>query len=521
MDASSDSGPPTIAALLDLVVELRTEIGALRAENAALRDEIRRLKGLPPRPTLKPSGMEASSKAPSSSDRGPQRRRGRSRAVVTEDRDLCVEVPPGSRFLGRTSFVVQDLTIGVRTIRYWRHRWRLPDGRIVVAPLPDEVDGHFGAELKRLVLSLYHQGQSTDERIVALLHDLGVSISKRQVVRILTDKLDVFVDEAKEVLRAGLASAGWVSVDDTGARHGATNGVCTQVGNDRFASFTTTKSKSRLNFLQLLHGGTARWALNDASRAYMLERGLAVATTNALHAVPAPSGFDDAASWNGYLKSHGLEPKDGPLDPCRIASEGALWGGLVEAQILDGTVILSDGAGQFAIGEHARCWVHMERLVHALDAFTDLRRQAKAQIQDQIWDLYGDIKAWRLNPLPEQAEDLAQRFDRIFASKTGFATLDRLLARIQADRPSFLKILERPDIPLHTNGSENDIRCVVSRRKISGGTKSERGRDARDAMLSLMKTCRKLTVSFWDYLGDRLQIQGVKVQPLHLLVAAR
>jgi hypothetical protein len=312
-----------------------------------------------------------------------------------------------------------------------------------------------------------------------------------------------------------------VSVDDTGARHGAANGVCTQIGNERFASFTTTPSKSRLNFLQVLHGGSARWALNAASRAYMLERGLAVATTNALHAEAAPSGFENAAGWNAYLLAHGLEPKDGPLDPFRIASEGALWGGLVEARILDGTVVLSDGAGQFAIGEHARCWVHMERLIHALDAFTDRQRRAKALIQGRIWWLYNDIKTWRLDPMPERAKELARRFDRIFATKTGFVTLDRLLLRIRADRPSFLKILERPDIPLHTNGSENDIRCVVTRRKISGGTQSDQGRTARDTMLSMMKTCRKLKISFWDYLGDRLTIPGVKIPPLPALVAAR
>ena len=105
--------------------------------------------------------------------------------------------------------------------------------------------------------------------------------------------------------------------------------------------------------------------------------------------------------------------------------------------------------------------------------------------------------------------------------QTRFATLDRLLARIRADRASFLKILERPDIPLHTNGSESDIRCVVTRRKISAGTQSDKGRDARDALLSLLKTCSKRGVSFWDYLGDRLGIPGIKIPPLADLVAAR
>jgi hypothetical protein len=515
-----DSRTPTPADLLDMILQLRAEVAGLRAENAALKDEIRRLKGLPPRPTLKPSGMEQSSKRSSSAATGPKRR-GSSRAIVTEERRLCYEPPPGSRFVGRTSFVVQDLTIGVRVVRYHRDRWRLPDGRIVVAPLPDGVDGHFGLELRRLVLSLYHQGQSTVERIVALLRDFGVSISKRQVVRILTSKIDAFVAEAKQVLTAGLASAGWVSVDDTGARHGAVNGVCTQIGNNRFAVFTTTKSKSRLNFLQLLHGGSARWVLNAASRAYMLERGLPVITTDLLHAGREPCGFEDAASWDAHLLAHGLEPKDGPLDPFRIASEGALWGGLTEAKALDGTVILSDGAGQFAIGEHARCWVHMERQIHALDSFTEAQRRAKALIQSRIWWLYNDIKAWCLDPTPRRARELARRFDRIVGMKTRFVTLDRLLARIRSDRQSFLKILQRPDIPLHTNGSENDIRSVVTRRKISGGTHSDQGRAARDTMLSMMKTCNKLGVSFWDYLGDRLGIPGSKILPLPVLLAAR
>jgi hypothetical protein len=536
MTAAGDPGTLSYAELLEMIVQLRAEVAGLRAENAALKDEIRRLKGLPPRPPLKPSGMERSSKAPPSPT-PPKRRRGASRAIVTEDQHLRLEPPPvpvpGLRYLGQRCFVVQDLAIGVRVIRYHRDRWQLPDGRIAVAALPAGVDGHFGSELRRLVLLLYHQGQSTVERIVALLRDIGVSISKRQVVRLLTGQIDAFVSEAKQVLEAGLATARWVSVDDTGARHRAVNSVCTQIGNDRFAVFSTTPSKSRLNFLRLLHSGAgsaARWMLNTASRAYMLERGLPVSTTDILHAAGhaagsrrEPCAFADETSWNAYLRAHGLEPKSGPLDPFHIASEGALWGGLIEAKTLEGTVILSDGAGQFVVGEHARCWVHMERQIHALDSFNDQQHQAKARIQSRIWWLYKDIKAWCREPMPgrRRARQLARRFDRMVGTKTRFVTLDRLLERIGADRASFLKILERPDIPLHTNGSENDIRSVVTRRKISGGTQSEDGRTARDTMLSLMKTCKKLEVSFWDYLGDRLGASAPKIPPLAVLIDTR
>ena len=114
------------------------------------------------------------------------------------------------------------------------------------------------------------------------------------------------------------------------------------------------------------------------------------------------------------------------------------------------------------------------------------------------------------------------RFDRIFNRQTGFATLDRLLARLHANKAELLMVLDRPEIPLHTNGSENDIRCHVTKRKISGGTRSDTGRDCRDAFLGLAKTCAKLGISFWDYLGARLAVPGsVTIPFLSEIVSAR
>jgi Transposase IS66 family len=105
------------------------------------------------------------------------------------------------------------------------------------------------------------------------------------------------------------------------------------------------------------------------------------------------------------------------------------------------------------------------------------------------------LKAWQRDPCPRRAAALRARFDRIFTRHTDYVVLDRLLARLHRRKAELLRVLQRPEIPLHTSGSENDIRACVTKRKVSSGTMSEDGRTARDVLLGLMKTCRKLGLS--------------------------
>jgi Transposase IS66 family len=93
------------------------------------------------------------------------------------------------------------------------------------------------------------------------------------------------------------------------------------------------------------------------------------------------------------------------------------------------------------------------------------------------------------------------------------------LIRLLGRKDELLRVLDRPDIPLHTNASGNDIRAFVTKRKISGGTVSESGRQARDAMLGLAKTCKKLKIPFFDDLGARLGIPGPAIPYLATLVS--
>jgi hypothetical protein len=172
-----------------LLVKLFGEIAALKQIVSEQREEIARLKGLKGRPQLKPSGMDKATEPPKPAKQEKRRFRGKVTPKVSiEDQVVKAAVPAGSCFKGHEPFLVQDLVISVRATRYQRERWVTPDGRTVLAPLPEGIDGHFGPEPRRFVLMQYHQGQSTLPRSVALLRSMGVSISKRQVQRLLTDR---------------------------------------------------------------------------------------------------------------------------------------------------------------------------------------------------------------------------------------------------------------------------------------------------------------------------------------------
>ena len=164
--------------------------------------------------------------------------------------------------------------------------------------------------------------------------------------------------------------------------------------------------------------------------------------------------FASEGAWMAHLEQLGITALNVHPEPVRIATEGALWGAIQAHGLLADTVILSDDAGQFNVGRHALCWVHAERLIHKLDAFTDHQRREKERIQARLWSLYAALKAYRRKPSKRLGGQLARRFDALFTSKTGFITLDRLLARIHANRLELLVVLDRPEVPLNTNGSE-------------------------------------------------------------------
>jgi hypothetical protein len=350
------------------------------------------------------------------------------------------------------------------------------------------------------IIYQYYHSHVTQPLILEQLLELGIDISAGQVNRIIVEGNELFHKEKDEILKVGLKISGYVNVDDTGARHQGKNGYCTHIGNDMFAWFQSTDSKNRINFLELLRAGANHYALNSKALDYMKERKLPKAQLERLTSF-SNIVFEDEAAWQALLKSLGFTNNR----HIRTATEGALLGAILELGIIHpDLVILSDDAGQFDVLLHALCWIHAERSINRLVGFNDSQRSALEGIRTQIWEFYEELKTYKNNPCENKKIQLEKRFDAIFSSHTSYATLNKILKRIRKNKSELLLVLNRPDIPLHNNASETDIREYVKKRKISGSTRSDLGRRSRDTFASLKKTTRKLGVGFWTYLNDRL-----------------
>jgi hypothetical protein len=267
-----------------------------------------------------------------------------------------------------------------------------------------------------------------------------------------------------------------VTVDDTGARHAGHDEYTTHIGNDRFAWFATRPSKSRLNFLDLLRAGDPDYVINAAALAYLVEHRVAEAVITGLLGHECRS-FADEAAWH-------LDSFDLGTGQRRRVTEAAMIGSIVA--LLTDTVIVSDDAGQFDVFQHALCWIHAERHLRRTVCVTDEQHRLVSVQRQLVWWFYADLKLYKDDPTAIRRTALRQRFDRIFTRVTGFAELDQAVARTHANKDELLLVLDRPDIPLHTNGSENAVRSFVTKRRISGG--SAAGKQARDTFLSLLKT---------------------------------
>jgi hypothetical protein len=507
---SEQDKSPLVEQLLALIEQQNFILQQQAEQIQLLKDEIARLKNQPPRPDIKPSSLGKKKKRSTGSL--PKKRAGskkRSKTVhlkIHKTKPIEPEnIPAGSEFRSYRDFVVQDLAIKPCNTRFRLKVYQTPDGDWVTGKLPAYLNGkHFGPTLIRFILYQHYHCLVTQPSLLEQLDEFGIDISAGQLSNLLIEEKERFHREKDRILSVGLQVSGYVNVDDTGARHKGQNGYCTHIGNELFSWFESTGSKSRINFLKLMRAGHSDCAINMDAVCYMQSNKLPQEVLNTINENLGMI-FANDSQWNDFLTENGIV-KDRHV---QIATEGVLIGSIIEHGISKHLVIVSDDAGQFNVLLHALCWIHANRAIDKIIPFTDQAQKDLDTVKDQVWQLYEGLKAYKENPKPKYKKRLNVMFDDIFTQTTSSAVLNLALKRIYNNKSELLLVLERPDIPLHNNGAENAIREYVKRRKISGGTRSDTGRKCRDTFTSLKKTCRKLGVSFWQYLKDRIENIGL------------
>lgn len=490
-----------------VIQEQAEQIAALKKTVQELQDEIARLKKMPKRPKFRPGGGDPNSRSgkpghAAGEDRSNIANKLTPQKIEQEIRIPAIGVPEGSRFKGYQDYSVQELEIIPKDVIYKLEVWQVPDGAIIRAILPQEVQGsHFGHKLRALLHNLYALGM-TEPGLFDLLRGSGIEISEGQIHNILMNESEGYHEESEKILTAGIEEAPYIRTDDTGAKHQHKSGYCTHIGGEYFAYYKTTSSKSRANFLKIFLQGKEGYSINEAFIWHLFQSGVEDDLLNRFeeHIGKKYRAKKGLVRLLNYL---GIENKKLRLQ----CLEAGLIGFIRETILKAGQVLLSDRAGQFAVFDHAGCWVHMERPLRKLEVATPEAEQELEQVRGAIWHLYARLKEAALTQTGKG--EVHQLYDQLTAMQSISPGINEVVASFALYREEMLKALDHPGLPLHNNDSERDIRGVAKRRNISGTTKSEEGKEFRDGLITLKQTCARLGLSFWGYLTGWFMRQPV------------
>ena len=406
-------------------------------------------------------------------------------------------VPEGAIFKGYREYFIQDIHLAPQNILFKLERWKTKDGIFHTALLPKEYIGHhFGPTLRAFICHQYHLARVTRPRLLEQLRDWGIEISTSELNKIILEHRKIASEEMLSVLKTAMMHSSYIQADDTGARDQGKNKICTQVGNLFFTFLKTTDSKSRVNFLEILNTGDT-YQLNERAVAYLRQ----YASKKLIIKIEKAGNkcLMGKEAFTQYLDAQKIEGETNR----RLVTEAALIAAVSDT-VKRGFIIVSDGAKQFAIMVHAACWVHAVRLLEEECSEIPAIQSKINEVLKRIRLLYHHLKRYQAHPKECLKARLDRYFDLICDLITPSEAFNDAFKRFQLNKIDLLRCLENPEIPLHNNLSENDLREYVVRRKISGGTHSEAGRMARDAFCSLVKTCKKLAISFWRWLQDRV-----------------
>jgi hypothetical protein len=508
-----------IVHLLNLVEEMVSENGALREENQRLRDENNWLKGEQGKPKVKPSKKVATTGgADHSSERQRRVRKPRERRAKIEqiqiDREETLtldraQLPQDAEFKGYVPVVVQDVRLATDNVRFLKEKRYSPSQQATyLAPLPAGYEDQFGPGIRALVRVLYHAVNTSQPKIVEFLRAIGVSISAGQVSNLLVKSQELFHAEKDAVYKAGLRSTPWQHIDDTATRVNGVNQHCHVVCNPLYTVYLTTEKRDRLTVIDVLTNLRPRmYLLLDQTYDWLGQSNVSESVLDRLRTLPQGKVLDHAqftALLDQYLADVNAQHRRLVLEAAAISAYHMQQ----ESPVVQ--LLLSDDAPQFKriTDELALCWVHDARYYNKLTPVVAHYRHLLQAFMDRYWTFYDQLLAYREAPTPEQVPRLEAAFDDLFSTVTGYTGLDRRIAMTRDKKQSLLMALRHPEIPLHNNPAEIEIRRRVRKRDVSFGPRTEDGKRAWDTFASLLATTKKLGVSFYRYIYDRVTDSG-------------
>ena len=516
-----------IRLLLNLVESLNTELLKAQAEIRSLREQLGKRKGEGGTPGSSPKG--SSSARSSEKDRAEPRKPGQNakrskldRIQINREEVLKVnpaELPSDAEFKGYAEVVVQELNIRTDNVKFLKEKYYSASlNKTYLAPLPAGYSGQYGPNVKSLCLLFSHLCNMTEPKIADLLDNLGILISAGYISTLLTGAQQRFGAEQQAIVEAGLGSSAWHHMDDTGTRVDGENQHCQVICNPLYTAYFTTARKDRMTILDVLRNGRERiFRLN--TEALELLRGWEVSQKVLLPLGQLPFEQDwSEAELNRRLAEQ--IPNLSPAVRSRVLEAAAL--AAYHAEPGHVRLLVCDDAKQFKLvpEELALCWIHEGRHYQSLEPCVPQHHQWLTDFRKGYWDYYQELRAYQQAPTPEWAAQLRAQFEELFSTVTGYAELDQRIARTKDHQANLLLVLDHPEIPLHNNPVEIEVRRRVRKRVVSYGPRSTAGAQAWDVMETLLGTAKKLGVNFFHYIRDR--VTGAKTMPaLADLIAQR
>jgi hypothetical protein len=505
-----------IVRLFNLVEDLQTTVRQLQAEVQRLRDENNRLKGEKGKPNIKPNkhgkGPGQSSDHSSEAERHkPQTGHKDSKLdKIQIDREEVLRIDPArlpddAEFKGYEDTVVQDVVIHTDNVLYHKEKYYSPGERqTYLAELPPGYDGQFGPGIKALALVQYYACNMSEPKIQEFFANVGILLSHGELSNWLIKDWPELHAEKAAIYEAGLRSSPWQHLDDTATRVNGDNQHCHVVCNPLYTAFFTTASKDRLSILDVLRNLQARCFRINAEAIDLLHVfGLSQRIVAAVQSLPQDCDWDEA-EFNELLDAR--LPHLGPQQRTRLLEAAAVAAYHAQMEFPVVKLLVCDDAPQFnwVTEQLALCWGHEGRHYKKLEPSMAQFRAALDDFSQQFWTYYDQLLAYRLQPNPTEKERLTTEFDKLFATVTGYQTLDQRIEKTKLKKASLLMVLDHPEIPLHNNPAELAARQRVRKRDVSFGPRTPDGAQAWDTFMTLTATAKKLGVSIYRYIHDRV-----------------